>query len=255
MATMKRLLLVGRGGNGLTSCAKSIKEAQTDYTPFKTLAIECPGVGDTGDGRRESIESTRYTLKEILKEYNKDGGFNAIALVLKYGARFTKQEKDAVEEVKLMFGKNVFQKHGIIIMSYGDLFGLIKETDGPTFMDWVTEQRGDVEKLFKEVKRKVYLLDNKTKDMEIKRCQYNDLIECFRYLSEPYTLQDFENARRENLSADTSYNDSNLPQEGGSRYQLTNFVKDHPKNVLVLILFLVFAVIVFFILSISKTCK
>ncbi|KAI8776165.1 protein AIG1 [Biomphalaria glabrata] len=251
---MKRLLLVGRGGNGLTSCAKSINEVETDYTPFRTWAIECPGVGDTGDDRRESIECTRYKLKEILKEYNKDGGFNAIALVLKYGTRFTKQEKDAVEEVKLMFGANVFQKHGIILMSYGDLFGLIEETDGPTFMDWVTEQRGDVEKLFKEVRRKVYLLDNKTKDMEIKRRQYNNLIECFGYLSEPYTLQDFENARLEHLSADTSYNDSHFPQEGRSHYQLTNFVKDHPKNVLVLISFLVFAVIVLFFLSISNTC-
>ncbi|KAK0050006.1 protein AIG1 [Biomphalaria pfeifferi] len=204
---MKRILLVGRAGNGLTSCVQSINKVQPGCRPIEIYALECPGVGDKGEDRRESIESTRNNLKEIIKAYDKDGGIDAIALVLKYGVRFTKQEKDAVEEVKLMFGANVFQEHGIIIMTYGDLFEGYDVGKENYFIDWASEQRGDIEKLFQDVQTRVYLFDNKADNIQKRREQVEHLSQCFMHFRKPYTLEDFEKASQ--LDIDSIFGQAN----------------------------------------------
>ncbi|CAL1546306.1 unnamed protein product [Lymnaea stagnalis] len=91
-------------------------------------------------------------------------GFDALIFVLKYGVRFTKQEKDAVQMVKSIFGENVFRDWGILVFSYGDNFYLDTEDDGMTFEDWCQEQTGDIKTLFEEVGYRCVLFDNKSRD-------------------------------------------------------------------------------------------
>ncbi|KAK0040739.1 AIG protein, partial [Biomphalaria pfeifferi] len=160
------ILFLGRSGNGKTSCVQTLNDkVNTDL-----LLVECPDVGDTeGDLQKDMDTLLKDTEKLVQYLSSKYGGIVALVFVLKYGVRFTKQEKDAVSVVKSVFGDSVFRDRGIIAFSCGDVFDL-DYGDTPDkaerFMDWCREQKGDLEKLFQEVNYRCVLLNNKTKTKE-----------------------------------------------------------------------------------------
>ncbi|KAH9524164.1 Immune-associated nucleotide-binding protein 10 [Bulinus truncatus] len=130
-------------------------------------------------------------VEKVFQSYDNSVKFNAIVYVMKYGVRFTNQEKDAVKEVRCMFGDDVFNRHVIIIMTYGDLFDLDTEEDDRTFEDWCEQQTGDIHKLFEEVDYRIVLFDNKTKDQEKLRSQLNKLLTHAEKIKGAYTNVEF----------------------------------------------------------------
>uniref|UniRef100_A0A2C9L3X7 AIG1-type G domain-containing protein n=1 Tax=Biomphalaria glabrata TaxID=6526 RepID=A0A2C9L3X7_BIOGL len=162
----KVVLFVGRSGNGITSCVQTIEKINDTGLVVK----ECPDVGDNDQDlkkdKNEVLQDTANLIQELDLKYC---GTNALVFVLKYGVRYTKQEKNAVAVVKYLFGDSVFRDRGIIAFTYGDLFDLdcgdtLDNTE--RFMDWCREQPGDIEKLFQEVNYRCVLFDNKTKTKE-----------------------------------------------------------------------------------------
>ncbi|CAL1546310.1 unnamed protein product [Lymnaea stagnalis] len=95
-------------------------------------------------------------------------GFDALIFVMKYGVRYTKQEKDSVKMIKFIFGENVFQKWGILVFTYGDNFYSDSQI---TFEDWCREQTGDIKNLFEEVQHRCVIFDNKTVSLELQNSQ------------------------------------------------------------------------------------
>ncbi|KAK6961719.1 Immune-associated nucleotide-binding protein 10 [Biomphalaria glabrata] len=184
----KRILLVGREGNGKRSVVKSLKSISDEYNDIEAIATQ--GVGDCKEDRQENILAVINRVQATIQ--NTAEGFDAIVLVLKYGVRFTKQEKDAVEMVKLMFGDHVFRSHVTIIMTYGDLFETDSDEDGTTFESWCREQTGDIQRLFEEVNHRIVLMDNKSREKQI--TQARNIQRCVQLIAKKYTTEDFRNA-------------------------------------------------------------
>uniref|UniRef100_A0A2C9KTU2 AIG1-type G domain-containing protein n=1 Tax=Biomphalaria glabrata TaxID=6526 RepID=A0A2C9KTU2_BIOGL len=169
MMTSKRttLLLIGREGNGKTSCIQTLGKFQGS----QINVIECVGVGETGSDLIDDVHVLLKNVETIIKSCDEEhGGIDAFGFVLKYGVRFTQQEKHAVQVARLIFGQDIFKKWGLIIFTYGDLFEC-----HVTFAEWCQEQSGDIQRLFQEVDYKCVLLDNKTNDEQILIDQYEDL--------------------------------------------------------------------------------
>uniref|UniRef100_A0A2C9L0P3 AIG1-type G domain-containing protein n=1 Tax=Biomphalaria glabrata TaxID=6526 RepID=A0A2C9L0P3_BIOGL len=164
---LKDLIIIGRSGNGLTSVEQSIHE-DNEYR-----VIDCKGIGDAGQDitlleRRQHYFNLRDQLRQI----------HAILFIMKYGIRFTQQEKDAVSVVKSTFGENVFKAKVVIVFSYGDLFrqDMTEATDlDECFMTWCRDQFGDIKTVFEEADYRCVLFDNKTRDIDRKTKQWLQL--------------------------------------------------------------------------------
>ncbi|KAH9524163.1 hypothetical protein Btru_048286 [Bulinus truncatus] len=190
-ANMRNLLFVGRDGNGKKSSVDSI--ANVDPANRELNAVKCSGVGDSKVDRTQKIETV---MNNVRSEIQRWGGFIAIVFVLKYGVRFTRQEKDAVDIVKLMFGRDVFRTNGVILMTYGDLFAMDNEDNGSRqFRNWCRDQTGDIQLLFSEVKDRIVLFDNKTKDTQEMQKQYNELLSIVSQITTIYGMTEFEKAK------------------------------------------------------------
>ncbi|KAH9524101.1 hypothetical protein Btru_048130 [Bulinus truncatus] len=190
-----KVLLVGREGNGKTSCVRTI----SPHVNAPTVS-QCKGVCDTGEDLRDNINDVIQRAGKLIKELHQQGGVDAIGFVLKYGVRFTKQEKNAVESARSILGNDVFQKYGFVLFTYGDLFELDVEDEPLDFEQWCRQQTGDIQKLFEEVNYRIVLLDNKTKDLTKRTQQFTEFKQTIRKVqrdnqNKKYTMHDFENAQ------------------------------------------------------------
>ncbi|XP_059152080.1 uncharacterized protein LOC131938184 [Physella acuta] len=202
IASKNVLLFVGRTGNGKSSSIRSILKdgttapgtSKTATDPSKTAldsSTTAPGTSTTAPGTstlQPGSDTTTHTVgdlemiagtgigdngedmivnaEDLVKSISRKltNGFTALVFVVKYGVRFTKQEVDAVETVKSIFGNDVFEKWGIILMTYGDNFYLDHDDDPNSFIAWCRAQNGDFKNLFDECNERCVLFNNKTSD-------------------------------------------------------------------------------------------
>ncbi|KAK0050038.1 AIG protein [Biomphalaria pfeifferi] len=163
----KDLIIIGRSGNGLTSLEQSIHEDK-EYR-----VIDSKGIGD--EGQAITLPERRQHYINLLHQRRQ---IHAILFVMKYGIRFTQQEKDAVSVVKLTFGENVFKAKVVIVFTYGDLFrqDMTETADlDERFMIWCRDQFGDIKTVLEEADYRCVLFDNKTRDIERKTKQWLQL--------------------------------------------------------------------------------
>ncbi|KAH9524161.1 hypothetical protein Btru_048283 [Bulinus truncatus] len=234
----QRILLVGKEGNGKKTISDTLRKTN------KIISVVGSGVGDTVETGAADLKTVKCQIRDILTQSENLHGFNAIAFVLKYSARFTNQEKVAAEEVKSVFGKDVFRKHGIIIMTYGDLFDLDNEDDGHTFMDWCGKQTGHIRTLFYEVENRIVLFDNKTNDECKVDKQTTQLSDYVCRLNARYRLEEFEKANPEVKPRRSLVATSDIANRDRRYLRII--------LILLLIIFILLCVIVFLIVAIEE---
>ncbi|CAL1546304.1 unnamed protein product [Lymnaea stagnalis] len=203
------LLFVGRTGNGKSSTANSVigekffstgklyDEKRVEQTKtkkvdgFKMTVVDGTDIGDTGSDMNGDLQDTIRKAETAVQLC--ESGFNALIFVLTYGTRFTKQEKDAVDLIKSLFGKDIFRRFGIIVMTRGDQFEMDTEDEPKTFDQWCQEQTGDIRSLFQECDYRLVLFDNKTKDNQVLSRQREVLLR-FVQRDKRYSSKDFNDA-------------------------------------------------------------
>ncbi|CAL1546311.1 unnamed protein product [Lymnaea stagnalis] len=191
-----------------------------EETPY---SINSRGIGNSFTNENQQEDSQGTESKSISDDI---GGFDALIFVMKYGVRFTKQEKDAVQMVKSIFGENVFRDWGILVFSYGDNFDLDTEDDGMTFEDWCREQTGHIKLLFEEVNYRCVIFDNKSTKKEKELTNLKDNID--KITKSPYTLTEFKKGKSGRVKLQLNYPNGGLQAETDRLFTKAAQLMDQP---------------------------
>ncbi|KAI8741910.1 GTPase IMAP family member 7 isoform X2 [Biomphalaria glabrata] len=174
-------LLVGKTGCGKSSMGNSVlgqnvfahsDNSQSETTQiqvqsatvdgYNLTVVDTPGVMHTGLDLEAIKLKACNDMKEAVSKCP-DEGKMAVVMVMKYGDRFTEENRTTVDILKQMFGEENLCKSCVIVMTHGDMFTLNDQQE-KQFQDWMAEQTEDLGQLFSLVQYRCLLFNNICKD-------------------------------------------------------------------------------------------
>uniref|UniRef100_A0A8I6YPS7 AIG1-type G domain-containing protein n=1 Tax=Hordeum vulgare subsp. vulgare TaxID=112509 RepID=A0A8I6YPS7_HORVV len=183
------IALVGKVGTGKSATANLILGSQafaSEYSPG-SVTETCQRSSTTfhdGGGAARTINvidtpglfdmkiSMEDACKEIVKciEMSKDG-IHALLMVFSAASRFSREEHNAVELIKLFFGDKILD-HLILVFTHGDAVG--EEVAWKKML--IVKSPAYVQDMLKLCQNRVVLFDNETKGVEHREIQRKKLL-------------------------------------------------------------------------------
>ena len=160
-----------------------------------TQVVDGPGVGDTRMDTKDSVDLVVSRMEQAM--LLNPLGYHAFLQVVRYGGRFTQEDKDTVAFLKKLFGSDFVRRFCILVMTCGDSFERESEDSGLTFEQWCHQQGGVFRELLQECGQRIVLFDNLTKDKAKQDAQIDKLLETISGLQargHRYTDDNFKRA-------------------------------------------------------------
>lgn len=158
------------------SWTKDVGVAYADFGRYTLVVIDGPGLGDTDLDKVVDVETAVRSIDAAMTMI--PGGIDAFLFVIKFGMRFTEEERFVHNVLHRIFG-SMYLQHMIVIMTHGDTFEKAMKEEGRniSFKEWCLEQKGEFQKLHTDCNGRFLLFNNIENDSEKKKAQIQQVVQ------------------------------------------------------------------------------